>query len=209
MRSAADLCFHNEQLPRPARKATYRRAGGWPRRKGPLDAPMTKTDPSKDLPHYCNNRCVTLLFHMLQRTLPAGFVATCLPIKTEKLPSGSQWLHEIKHDGFRVIARKKGAQVRLYSRPGNDLTHRFPLIVETLARLRSRSCIIDGEAVACDDNGVASFNLVRHQRANEHIFLYAFDLIELNGDDCGAIHLRSASHARLYRSQGQPRHPVQ
>jgi len=99
--------------------------------------------------------------------------------------------------------------VRLYSRPGNDLTHRFPLIVETLARLRSRSCIIDGEAVACDDNGVASFNLVRHQRANEHIFLYAFDLIELNGDDCGAIHLRSASHARLYRSQGQPRHPVQ
>ena len=58
--------------------------------------------------------------------------------------------HEIKHDGFRIIARKKGAQVRLYSRPGNDLTRRFPLIVETLARLRSRSCIIDGEAVACE-----------------------------------------------------------
>src|SRR5262249_28271358 len=76
-----------------------------------------------------------------------------------------------------------GAQVRLYSRPGNDLTRRFPLIVETLARLRSRSCIIDGEAVACDDNGVASFDLVRHHRANESIFLYAFDLIELNGDD--------------------------
>jgi bifunctional non-homologous end joining protein LigD len=76
---------------------------------------------------------------MLQRTLPAGFIAPCLPSKTDKLPSGSQWLHEIKHDGFRIIARKKGAQVKLYSRPGNDLTHRFPL--------------------------------------------YAFDLIELNGDD--------------------------
>ena len=49
------------------------------------------------------------------------------------------------------------------------------LIVEALARLRSRSCIIDGEAVACDDNGVASFDLVRHQRANDSIFLYAFD----------------------------------
>jgi ATP dependent DNA ligase-like protein len=49
--------------------------------------------------------------------------------------------------------------------------------------LRSRSCIIDGEAVACDDNGVASFDRVRHHRANERIFLYAFDLIELNGDD--------------------------
>ena len=59
----------------------------------------------------------------------------------------------------------------------------FPLIVETLARLRSRSCIIDGEAVACDDKGIASFDLVRHQRANESIFLYAFDLIEVNGDD--------------------------
>jgi hypothetical protein len=59
---------------------------------------------------------------------------------------------------------------------------RFPLIVETLARLRSRSCIIDGEAVACDDNGVASFDLVRHHRANDKIFLYAFDL-ELNGED--------------------------
>jgi bifunctional non-homologous end joining protein LigD len=81
---------------------------------------------------------------MLQRTLPAGFIAPCLPTKTDKLPSGSQWLHEIKHDGFRIIARKNGAQVRLYSRPGSDLTRRFPLIVETLARLRSRSCIIDG-----------------------------------------------------------------
>jgi hypothetical protein len=76
---------------------------------------------------------------MLQRTLPAGFIAPCLPTKTDKLPSGSDWLHEIKHDGFRIIARKKGAQVRLYSRPGNDLTRRFPLIVETLARLGSRA----------------------------------------------------------------------
>jgi ATP-dependent DNA ligase len=47
-----------------------------------------------------------------QRTLPAGFIAPCLPTKTDKLPSGSQWLHEIKHDGFRVIARKTGERVR-------------------------------------------------------------------------------------------------
>jgi bifunctional non-homologous end joining protein LigD len=85
---------------------------------------------------------------MSQRTLPAGFIPPCLPIKTDRLPSGREWLHEIKHDGFRVIARKDGPRARLYSRPGNDLTHRFPLIVETLLRLRWRSCIIDGEAVA-------------------------------------------------------------
>jgi ATP-dependent DNA ligase len=39
---------------------------------------------------------------MLQRTLPAGFIAPCLPTRTTTLPSGSQWLHEIKHDGFRI-----------------------------------------------------------------------------------------------------------
>ena len=117
------------------------------------------------------------------RTLPSGFIAPCLPTKAHTLPSGGAWLHEIKHDGLRIIARKDGPRVRLFSRPGNDLTDRFPLIVETLAGLRSRSCIIDGEAVACDDNGVASFDLVRHQRANASTFLYAFDLIELNSDD--------------------------
>jgi bifunctional non-homologous end joining protein LigD len=89
--------------------------------------------------------------------------------KTDKLPSGGQWLHEIKHDGFRVIARKNGAQVRLYSRPGNNLTYRFPLIVETLSRLRSRSCIIDGEAVGWEDNGVASFDRVRYRHHDESI----------------------------------------
>jgi bifunctional non-homologous end joining protein LigD len=142
------------------------------------------------------------------RTLPAGFIAPCLPTKTD-MPSGGEWLHEIKHDGFRIIARKTGAQVRLYSRPGNDLTHRFPLIVETLARLRSRSCIIDGEAVACDDNGIASFDLIRHQRANESIFLYAFDLIELNGDDLGRdpLEVRKATLASILAkaSLGTPR----
>jgi ATP-dependent DNA ligase len=57
------------------------------------------------LPHY--------LVSMLQRTLSAGFIAPCLPTKTTQLPSGSQWLHEIKHDGFRIIARKSDGKVRL------------------------------------------------------------------------------------------------
>jgi ATP-dependent DNA ligase len=92
-------------------------------------------------------------------------------------------LHEIKHDGFRVMTRKTGKRVRLYSRPGNDLTWRFPLIVEAFARLRSRSCIIDGEAVACGADGLASFERIRYRRHDEDVFLYAFDLIELNGED--------------------------
>jgi ATP-dependent DNA ligase len=92
-------------------------------------------------------------------------------------------LHEIKHDGFRVIARKVGTRVNLYSRPGNDLTWRFAVIVEAIARLRSQSCIIDGEAVVCGDDGIASFDRIRHRQHDDAVFLYAFDLIELNGDD--------------------------
>src|SRR5215472_17254414 len=84
---------------------------------------------------------------MVQRTFPAGFIAPCLPTKTDKLPSGSQWLHEIKHDGFRIIARKESQRVRLYSRPGNDLTDRFPLRCRNgsrhdapVPRARRRAC---------------------------------------------------------------------
>jgi bifunctional non-homologous end joining protein LigD len=110
------------------------------------------------------------------RTLPAGFVQSCLPMKAPKPPSGALWLHEIKHDGFRIIARKDGPRVKLYS-------DRFSLIVEALARLRSQSCIIDGEAVACDERGIAAFDLIRYRRNDGCVFLYAFDLIELNGDD--------------------------
>jgi bifunctional non-homologous end joining protein LigD len=117
------------------------------------------------------------------RTLPAGFVAPCLPTKALQPPSGALWLHEIKWDGFRVIARKNGKRVRLYSRPGNDLTWRFPLIVEALAKLRSRSCIIDGEAVACGDDGIASFDRIRYRLHDADVFMWAFDVIELNGDD--------------------------
>ena len=92
-------------------------------------------------------------------------------------PRPPLWLHEIKHDGFRVIACKDGGHVRLYSRPGNDLTKRFPLIVETLARLRCKSCVIDGEAVACGADGRSNFDFIRYRHHDEVVFLYAFDLL--------------------------------
>ena len=76
-------------------------------------------------------------------------------MKATQPPSGDIWLHEIKWDGFRVIARKVGKRVRLYSRPGNDLTDRFPLVVETLRKLRSRSCIISKSPFS--RNGAAMF----------------------------------------------------
>jgi ATP dependent DNA ligase-like protein len=80
----------------------------------------------------------------------------------------------IKHDGFRVIARKVGERVKLYSRPGNELTKRFPLIVQAVAKLRASSCIIDGEAVACGEDGIACFELLLVRwDADGGVFLYA------------------------------------
>jgi bifunctional non-homologous end joining protein LigD len=73
-----------------------------------------------------------------------------------------------------------------------------------LARLRSRSCIIDGEAVGGNDNGVASFYLVRHRRANDRVFRYVFDLIELNGDDLrrDPLEVRKATLASIVAKAG-------
>jgi ATP dependent DNA ligase domain len=88
-----------------------------------------------------------------------------------------------QRQAFRPAAdegtRKDGERVTLYSRPGNDFTRRFPPIARALTHLRCRSCIIDGEAVICDDNGIASFNYIRYRRNDGDVFLYAFDLIVL------------------------------
>ncbi|HEY4406972.1 MAG TPA: DNA ligase [Xanthobacteraceae bacterium] len=114
-------------------------------------------------------------------TLPAGFIPPCLPMMAPHAPSGPVWLHEIKHDGLRVVARKDSKRVRLYDRLGNDVTQRFPLIVEAATSLPS--CTIDGEAVVSDDSGVPSFDLLRRRQRDDRAFLCAFDLIELGGDD--------------------------
>ena len=103
-----------------------------------------------------------------------------------------RWLHEIKHDGFRVIARKNDNRVSLYSRSSNDLTERFPLIIEAMAALAARSCIIDGEAVACHDDGIACFDLIRWWDTDEDVFMWAFDLIEPDGEDMRRAALSSA-----------------
>ena len=98
-------------------------------------------------------------------------------------PSGSNWIHEIKHDGYRLMARRDPVGIRLITRRGNDWSDRFPLVVEAVNHLKVRSCLIDGEVVCCDERGLATFQLLRHRRNEPQAFLYAFDLLELNGDD--------------------------
>ncbi len=107
-------------------------------------------------------------------------------------------------DNGEAVPLKNGVKVRLYSRPGNNLTYRFPLIVETIARLRPRSCIIDGEAVVCDSNGMVSFDHIRYRRHDSGAFLYAFDLIEVNGDDLrrDPLEVRKAVLANIVAKAG-------
>jgi len=85
---------------------------------------------------------------MLSRTRPApsaGFIEPCLPSSAERPPSGPGWIHEIKHDGYRLMARRDAAGVRLLTRNGHDWASRFPLIVEAVAALRVHSCALPRE----------------------------------------------------------------
>ena len=82
----------------------------------------------------------------------------CLPRPTKKPPSGPGWIHEIKHDGFRILAHRQGRTIRLITRNGYDFSDRFLLIVDAVAALPVRSCIVDGEAIAVDENGLSVFD---------------------------------------------------
>lgn len=81
------------------------------------------------------------------------------------------------------MVRRDPSGVRLITRNGHDWSDRFPLIAQAASALKARSFLIDGEAVACDGDGMPSFDRLRYRRADGDVFLYAFDLIELGGDD--------------------------
>ncbi|MFY9841206.1 MAG: hypothetical protein WAK55_33000 [Xanthobacteraceae bacterium] len=85
-----------------------------------------------------------------------GFFDPCLPSPAKAPPSGPGWIHEIKHDGFRIMARRDAAGVRLISRHGDDFTSRFPLAAAAISLLPAHSFLIDGEAIVTDARGLAS-----------------------------------------------------
>jgi bifunctional non-homologous end joining protein LigD len=145
--------------------------------------------------------CVPAIVTMLHAR-PSGFIEPCLPSLADCPPSGAGWLHEIKHDGFRLLACRDAASVRLLTRNGTDFTGRYPLIVEALAALAVRFCVIDGEAVACDGNGLSIFERLRWRRQDGHVFMWAFDLLELDGQDMRRepIEAREATLASVLRS---------
>jgi ATP-dependent DNA ligase len=82
------------------------------------------------------------------RAASTTFIEPCLPSPADKPPSGSNCFHEIKHDGFRLMARRDPVGIRLITRRGNDGTNRYPLVAEAVNYLKVRFCLIDGEVVA-------------------------------------------------------------
>jgi bifunctional non-homologous end joining protein LigD len=107
-------------------------------------------------------------------------------------------VREIKHDGYRLIARKQVGRVRLFTRRGYDWTDRYPRIVEAVAALRASSATIDGEAVCCDESGLSVFDDLHSRQHDDRVLLYAFDLLEVDGEDLRPQPLR-ARKARLER----------
>ena len=96
---------------------------------------------------------------MLPRRLRAdGFIDRCIPTRATKPPAGPGWVHEIKHDGYRLIVRSEGDTVRLFTRRGHDWTARYPAIAGAAAKLRANSFTMDGEAVVAGADGVAVFD---------------------------------------------------
>src|SRR3954454_22299310 len=113
-----------------------------------------------------------------------GFIEPCLPTRSQRVPIGPGWLYEIKHDGYRLMVRKAGEGVRIYTRRGVDWTKRFPRITDAVRNLKIDSVLMDGEGVVCDDKGLAIFDKLHSKLNDEHVMLYAFDILEVNGTDC-------------------------
>jgi bifunctional non-homologous end joining protein LigD len=128
-----------------------------------------------------------------------GFVDPCIPSRAPKPPSGPDWVHKVKHDGYRLIVRRDGETVRLFTRRGYDWTERYPAIAAAAAKLRAKSFTLDGEAVVAGADGIAVFAALHRRGRVSDAILQAFDLLELDGEDLRPLQLgiRKGRLARL------------
>ena len=137
-----------------------------------------------------------LIEHMRKRlAADTKFIEPCLPSRADKPPSGSNWIH----DQARRLSPDDPTRSRRH--PADRGTTRFPLVVEAVNHLKVRSVLIDGEVVCCAERGLARFDVLRRRRNEAAAFLYAFDLLELNGTDLRRepIEVRKATLASILR----------
>ena len=116
----------------------------------------------------------------------------CIPTKAAKVPDRPEWLHEIKHDGYRLIVQREGKRVRLFTRNGHDWSNRYPLIAEAALRNRNSSFVIDGEAVLLGVDGRSDFNGLHSRRHDAEVEFYAFDILVSDGEDLRKLPLSCA-----------------
>ena len=95
----------------------------------------------------------------------------------KQVPTGSDWIHEVKYDGYRMMVIRNGDRVRLLTKGGHDWSSRYPFIVETALRLREKQFVIDGEAVVLDVRGFSDFGALHSRKHDHEVQLYAFDLL--------------------------------
>jgi ATP-dependent DNA ligase len=124
-----------------------------------------------------------------------------LPTKSDKVPTGSDWIHEIKYDGYRMMVVRDQDRIRLISRGGYDWADRFPLVVSAALKLEQESFAIDGEVVVLGKEGKSDFDALSSRRHDKRAQLYAFDMLAGDGEDFRpqALTLRKAKLARLLR----------
>jgi ATP-dependent DNA ligase len=123
----------------------------------------------------------------------------CIPTTGTKVPSGPEWLHEIKQDGFRLRVERDGDRVRLITKGGYDWTKRYPWIVEAALKNRTKHFVIDGEVVILGVDGISDFHALHSGKHNEEVQLCAFDMLAMDGEDLRRLPLsmRKANLARL------------
>ncbi|HKE01318.1 MAG TPA: DNA ligase D, partial [Planctomycetota bacterium] len=105
-------------------------------------------------------------------------------------PDGDEWLHEIKLDGYRIVARLENGRARLLSRSGKDWTARLPTIARAVEKLRARSALLDGEVVALLPDGTSSFQALQNalsEGGEPELVYYVFDLVHLDGRSLAAL----------------------
>jgi bifunctional non-homologous end joining protein LigD len=123
----------------------------------------------------------------------------------DDLPSGGDWVYEVKWDGYRALGYVRGGEARLVSRNGNDLTQRFPDVAKALARAaRSPECVVDGEVCALDERGRPSFSAMQQGKAGTPIVYEVFDALEVDGVpilDLGLVERRGRLEALLDERQ--------
>jgi DNA ligase D-like protein (predicted ligase) len=123
---------------------------------------------------------------------PRQFVTPQLSQPVEKPPSGAQWLHEIKLDGYRMAARITNGRVQLLTRTGLDWTDKYPSAIAALANLNVKTAYLDGELCGVDDAGLPTFAHTQAATDGErdvHLVYYAFDLLHLGGRDLSGLQL--------------------